>query len=95
MCRILKPGGKLLVLEFSKVARPLAKAYDWYSFKVLPRIGQLVAGDADSYRYLAESIRMHPDQDALKALMKQAGFGHVDCHNMTGGIVALHVGIKC
>ena len=95
MCRVLRPGGKLLVLEFSKVAKPLAKAYDWYSFKVLPRIGQLVAGDADSYRYLAESIRMHPDQQALKALMKQAGFGHVDCHNLTGGIVALHVGIKC
>ncbi|MGP1682214.1 MAG: bifunctional demethylmenaquinone methyltransferase/2-methoxy-6-polyprenyl-1,4-benzoquinol methylase UbiE [Giesbergeria sp.] len=95
MCRVLKPGGKLLVLEFSKVAKPLAKAYDWYSFNVLPRIGQLVTGDADSYRYLAESIRMHPDQQALKVLMKQAGFGHVDCHNMTGGVVALHVGIKC
>ena len=69
MCRVLKPGGKLLVLEFSKVAQPLSKVYDWYSFNILPRIGQLVTGDADSYRYLAESIRMHPDQQALKALM--------------------------
>jgi demethylmenaquinone methyltransferase/2-methoxy-6-polyprenyl-1,4-benzoquinol methylase len=95
MCRVLKPGGKLLVLEFSTVAPPLAKAYDWYSFKILPRLGQLVTGDADSYRYLAESIRMHPGQEELKAMMKKAGFGHVDFHNMTGGVVALHVGIKC
>ena len=95
MCRVLKPGGKLLVLEFSRVAQPLQKAYDWYSFRVLPKLGQWVAGDADSYRYLAESIRMHPDQEALKALMKQSGFGHVDIHNLTGGVVALHVGIKC
>ena len=95
MNRILKPGGKLLVLEFSRVAKPLEKAYDWYSFKVLPRLGQWVAGDADSYRYLAESIRMHPDQDALKTLMQDCGFGHVDYHNLTGGLVALHVGIKC
>ena len=95
MNRVLKPGGKLLVLEFSKVAAPLAKPYDWYSFKILPRLGQMVAGDADSYRYLAESIRMHPGQEELKALMKQAGFGHVDYHNLTGGVVALHVGIKC
>jgi demethylmenaquinone methyltransferase/2-methoxy-6-polyprenyl-1,4-benzoquinol methylase len=95
MCRVLKPGGKLLVLEFSKVAQPLAKPYDWYSFQILPRLGQLVAGDASSYRYLAESIRMHPSQDELKALMKQSGFGHVDYHNLTGGVVALHVGIKC
>ncbi|MFE8643681.1 bifunctional demethylmenaquinone methyltransferase/2-methoxy-6-polyprenyl-1,4-benzoquinol methylase UbiE [Sphingomonas sp. NCPPB 2930] len=95
MCRVLRPGGKLLVLEFSQVARPLAKAYDWYSFKVLPRIGQLVAGDASSYRYLAESIRMHPGQQELKTLMQKSGFGHVDYHNMTGGIAALHVGIKC
>ena len=95
MCRVLKPGGKLLVLEFSKVAPPLAKAYDWYSFKILPKLGQLVAGDADSYRYLAESIRMHPGQEELKAMMKKAGFGHVDFHNMSGGVVALHVGIRC
>ncbi|MFT3719953.1 bifunctional demethylmenaquinone methyltransferase/2-methoxy-6-polyprenyl-1,4-benzoquinol methylase UbiE [Pseudorhodoferax sp.] len=95
MCRVLKPRGKLLVLEFSKVAQPLEKAYDWYSFKVLPRLGQLVAGDDASYRYLAESIRMHPDQQALKGLMQAQGFGHVDYHNMTGGLVALHVGIKC
>ncbi|MCW5257507.1 bifunctional demethylmenaquinone methyltransferase/2-methoxy-6-polyprenyl-1,4-benzoquinol methylase UbiE [Verminephrobacter aporrectodeae subsp. tuberculatae] len=95
MCRVLKPGGKLLVLEFSKVAKPLEKIYDWYSFKVLPQLGRLVAGDPASYRYLAESIRMHPGQEALKSLMQKNGFGHVDYHNMTGGIVALHVGIKC
>ena len=95
MNRVLKPRGKLLVLEFSKVAKPLAKAYDWYSFNVLPRLGKLVAGDDASYRYLAESIRMHPAQDKLKTLMKEGGFGHVDYHNMTGGVVALHVGIKC
>ena len=95
MNRVLKPGGKLLVLEFSKVAQPLAKAYDWYSFNVLPRLGRLVAGDSASYKYLAESIRMHPGQEELKALMKKAGFGHVDYHNLTGGVVALHVGIKC
>ena len=95
MCRVLKPGGRLLVLEFSQVAAPLRKPYDWYSFKVLPRLGSLVAGDAESYRYLAESIRMHPDQATLKAMMKTAGFGHVDVHNLTGGVVALHVGIKC
>ena len=71
------------------------KAYDLYSFQVLPRIGQMVAGDADSYRYLAESIRMHPGQKELKAMMHQAGFGHVDYHNMTAGVTALHVGIKC
>lgn len=95
MCRVLRPGGRLLVLEFSKVAEPLQKPYDWYSFKVLPMLGKLVAGDADSYRYLAESIRMHPGQQELKAMMKAAGFGHVDVHNLSAGVVALHVGIKC
>jgi demethylmenaquinone methyltransferase / 2-methoxy-6-polyprenyl-1,4-benzoquinol methylase len=94
MRRVLKVGGKLLVLEFSKVAQPLEKAYDWYSFKVLPRLGQLVAGDANSYQYLAESIRMHPNQQQLKELMLNTGFGHVDFHNMTGGVVALHVAIR-
>ena len=95
MNRVLKPGGKLLVLEFSKVAPPLAKAYDWYSFKVLPKLGQLVAGDSSSYQYLAESIRMHPDQETLKTMMQEAGFGHVDIHNLSAGVVALHMGIKC
>jgi demethylmenaquinone methyltransferase/2-methoxy-6-polyprenyl-1,4-benzoquinol methylase len=95
MNRVLKPGGKLLVLEFSKVAPPLEKIYDWYSFKVLPKLGKLVAGDDASYRYLAESIRMHPGQEELKALMKNNGFGHVDYHNLSGGLVALHAGIKC
>ena len=95
MNRVLKTGCKLLVLEFSKLAPPLEKVYDWYSFKVLPKLGQLVAGDDASYRYLAESIRMHPGQEELKALMKNNGFGHVDYHNLTGGLVALHVGIKC
>lgn len=95
MNRVLKPGGKLLVLEFSTIARPLRKAYDWYSFEILPRLGRWIAGDEASYRYLAESIRMHPDQEALKTLMQQGGFAHVDYHNLTGGVVALHVGIKC
>jgi demethylmenaquinone methyltransferase / 2-methoxy-6-polyprenyl-1,4-benzoquinol methylase len=95
MHRVLRTGGKLLVLEFSKVAKPLEKAYDWYSFSVLPRLGRWVAGDADSYRYLAESIRMHPGQEELRQMMKQAGFGHVDVHNLTGGVVALHLGVKC
>jgi demethylmenaquinone methyltransferase/2-methoxy-6-polyprenyl-1,4-benzoquinol methylase len=95
MCRVLRPGGRLLVLEFSKVAKPLEKAYDWYSFKVLPKVGEWVAGDAQSYRYLAESIRMHPSAPELKALMKTAGFGHVDVHSLSAGVVALHVGIKC
>ena len=95
MSRVLKPGGKLLVLEFSKVAQPLSKVYDWYSFQVLPRLGKMVAGDDASYRYLAESIRMHPDQAALKALMQQNGFAHVDIHNLSLGVVALHVGMKC
>jgi demethylmenaquinone methyltransferase/2-methoxy-6-polyprenyl-1,4-benzoquinol methylase len=83
------------VLEFSKVAPPLSKVYDWYSFQILPRLGKIVAGDDASYRYLAESIRMHPDQPSLKALMQENGFAHVDIHNMTLGVVALHVGIRC
>ena len=95
MNRVLKPGGKLLVLEFSKVAPPLAKLYDWYSFKVLPQLGKVVAGDDASYKYLAESIRMHPGQAELKTMMHKGGFGHVDYHNLSGGVVALHVGIKC
>lgn len=95
MARVLKPGAKLVVLEFSKVAEPLRKPYDWYSFQVLPRLGQWVAGDGDSYRYLAESIRMHPSQAELKALMKDAGFGHVDVHNLSAGVVAVHVGLRC
>jgi demethylmenaquinone methyltransferase/2-methoxy-6-polyprenyl-1,4-benzoquinol methylase len=95
MARVLRPGGRLLVLEFSRPAQALQKPYDWYSFTLMPRLGKLFAGDADSYRYLAESIRMHPDQATLKAMMKDAGFGHVDVHNLAGGIVALHVGVKC
>ena len=95
MNRVLRPGGRLLVLEFSKVAPPLAKAYDWYSFNILPKIGKWVADDEASYRYLAESIRMHPGQAELKAMMKSAGFGHVDVHNLSAGVVALHAGIKC
>jgi demethylmenaquinone methyltransferase/2-methoxy-6-polyprenyl-1,4-benzoquinol methylase len=95
MCRVLRPGGRLLVLEFSRVAEPLRRPYDWYSFQVLPRLGKWVAGDAESYRYLAESIRMHPSQAELKSLMQAAGFGHVDVHNLTAGVVALHVGVKC
>ncbi len=95
MARVLKPGGKLLVLEFSQVAAPLRRVYDWYSFKVLPRMGQLIAGDAQSYQYLAESIRMHPPQAELKRMMKAAGLGHVDVHNLSAGVVALHVGLKC
>ena len=94
MRRVLKPGGKLLVLEFSKVAAPLQKPYDLYSFSVLPWFGQKIAGDAESYRYLAESIRMHPDQETLKSMMVEAGFDRVTYHNMTSGIVALHRGIK-
>jgi demethylmenaquinone methyltransferase/2-methoxy-6-polyprenyl-1,4-benzoquinol methylase len=94
MRRVLKPGGRLLVLEFSRVWRPLAPAYDFYSFKILPWLGQKVAGDADSYRYLAESIRMHPDQESLKAMMERAGLERVEYFNMTAGVVALHRGYK-
>jgi demethylmenaquinone methyltransferase/2-methoxy-6-polyprenyl-1,4-benzoquinol methylase len=92
MRRVLVPGGVALVLEFSRVAPPLTRAYDWYSFNVLPRLGRLVAHDEASYRYLAESIRMHPDQEALKAMMEQCGFDRVDYHNLAAGVVALHVG---
>jgi demethylmenaquinone methyltransferase/2-methoxy-6-polyprenyl-1,4-benzoquinol methylase len=95
MNRVLRPGGKLLVLEFSKVAPPLQKAYDWYSFNVMPQLGKWIAKDESSYRYLAESIRMHPDQETLRGMLKEAGFGHVDVHNLSAGITALHVGIKC
>jgi demethylmenaquinone methyltransferase/2-methoxy-6-polyprenyl-1,4-benzoquinol methylase len=95
MARVLRDGGKLLVLEFSQVAPPLRKAFDWYSFQVLPRLGRFVTGDADSYRYLAESIRMHPASAQLKSMMKTAGFGHVDVHDLGAGVVALHVGIRC
>ncbi|HET9329682.1 MAG TPA: class I SAM-dependent methyltransferase, partial [Steroidobacteraceae bacterium] len=91
---VLRPGGRLLVLEFSKIAAPLQKAYDWYSFNVLPKVGQLVAGDAESYRYLAESIRMHPDQERLLAMMREAGLEGCRYHNLSGGIVALHRGYK-
>ncbi|WP_226703479.1 bifunctional demethylmenaquinone methyltransferase/2-methoxy-6-polyprenyl-1,4-benzoquinol methylase UbiE [Microbulbifer elongatus] len=95
MLRVLKPGGRLLVLEFSKPqSKLLEKVYDQYSFRLLPFMGKLVADDADSYRYLAESIRMHPDQQTLKDMMGEAGFVDCEYHNMTGGIVALHKGIK-
>jgi demethylmenaquinone methyltransferase/2-methoxy-6-polyprenyl-1,4-benzoquinol methylase len=95
MYRCLKPGGRALVLEFSKpLTKPLEKLYDLYSFQVLPKMGQLVAKDADSYRYLAESIRKHPDQETLRGMMEQAGFDRCDVHNMTGGIVAVHRGFK-
>ncbi len=94
MRRVLKPGGKLLVLEFSKIWAPLAKLYDFYSFKILPWLGHKVTRDAQSYRYLAESIRVHPDQNVLQAMMEQAGFDQVNYHNLAAGAVALHIGIK-
>jgi demethylmenaquinone methyltransferase/2-methoxy-6-polyprenyl-1,4-benzoquinol methylase len=91
---VLRPSGRLLVLEFSKVWKPLAPAYDAYSFGVLPQLGKMVAGDASSYRYLAESIRMHPDQDTLKSMMEDAGFARVRYFNLSLGVVALHEGVK-
>lgn len=94
MFRVLKPGGKLLVLEFSKPIEALKPAYEFYSFNVLPLMGRVVAGDEASYRYLAESIRMHPDQETLKAMMVEAGFERCRYHNLSGGIVALHVGYR-
>jgi len=94
MRRVLRPGGVAAVLEFSRVWQPLAPAYDWYSFTMLPRLGQFVAGDGESYRYLAESIRMHPDQTALKTLMEGSGFDRVEYHNLAAGVVALHLGYR-
>ena len=95
MLRVLRPGGRLLVLEFSKPASPLlGKVYDQYSFQILPAMGRLIAQDADSYRYLAESIRKHPDQETLLEMMRDAGFAECQYHNMTGGIVAVHRGLK-
>ena len=95
MARVLKPGGRLLVLEFSKPETEwLNKAYDLYSFHLLPRMGEWIARDKESYQYLAESIRMHPNQETLKQMMLDAGFAQVDYQNMTGGIVALHRGFK-
>ncbi len=94
MRRVLRPGGRVIVLEFSKVAKPLEKMYDLYSFKVLPKMGELIANDADSYRYLAESIRMHPGQEELKHMMIDAGLERVEYFNMTGGVVAVHRGYK-
>ncbi|CAM5295270.1 bifunctional demethylmenaquinone methyltransferase/2-methoxy-6-polyprenyl-1,4-benzoquinol methylase UbiE [Thauera mechernichensis] len=94
MRRVLRPGGRLLVLEFSRVWKPLSPFYDLYSFKLLPWMGQKVANDADSYRYLAESIRMHPGQEELKSMMEQAGLSRVDYFNLSAGVVALHRGYK-
>lgn len=94
MQRVLKPGGRLLVLEFSKVWQPLEKLYDTYSFKLLPKFGKWIANDEASYRYLAESIRMHPDQETLRQMMLDAGFAKADYYNLTAGVVALHKGVK-
>ena len=94
MCRITKPGGKTMVLEFSQPVELIKPIYDIYSFKVLPWLGEKIAGDAQSYRYLAESIRMHPDQETLKGMMLEAGFDQVEVHPLSGGIVALHIGYK-
>jgi demethylmenaquinone methyltransferase/2-methoxy-6-polyprenyl-1,4-benzoquinol methylase len=94
MRRVLRPGGQLLVLEFSQVWKPLAPAYDFYSLNVIPRIGEMVTHDSASYRYLAESIRVHPDQETLKGMMEQAGLENVDYFNLTLGVVALHRGFK-
>ncbi len=94
MRRVLRPGGRLLVLEFSQVWKPLAPFYDFYSFKIIPKIGQLITQDAASYRYLAESIRVHPDQETLKAMMQRAGLENVDYFNLSLGVVALHRGFK-
>lgn len=95
MYRVLKPGGRLLVLEFSKpILEPLSKVYDAYSFHLLPKMGEIIANDAESYRYLAESIRMHPDQTTLQGMMDEAGFDQTSYYNLTGGIVALHRGYK-
>jgi demethylmenaquinone methyltransferase/2-methoxy-6-polyprenyl-1,4-benzoquinol methylase len=94
MTRVLKPGGRLVVLEFSKVWKPLEGAYDWYSFKVLPWLGDKVAGDAEAYRYLAESIRQHPDQATLAVMMREAGLSNVEVFNLAAGVVAIHRGIR-
>ncbi len=94
MLRVIKPGGKAMVLEFSKPVDALKPIYDAYSFKILPWLGEKVAGDSESYRYLAESIRMHPDQETLKTMMESVGFDKVEYHSLTGGIVALHIGYK-
>ena len=94
MTRVLRPGGRLVVLEFSKVWKPLERAYDWYSFKVLPWLGDKVAGDAAAYRYLAESIRQHPDQATLAAMMRDAGLSQVEVFNLAAGVVAIHRGVR-
>ena len=94
MARVLKPGGRVIVLEFSKVSKPLQGAYDWYSYNVLPWLGDKVVGDADAYRYLADSIRAHPDQETLSAMLRSAGFGEVQVFNLAAGVVAVHRGIR-